>query len=76
MNEKNTTVRSAEDLGHLLRTSRKASNMTLEEAALICGVSKRNLSEIERGKATAEIGRVLKLLDQFGITLTAKQKEL
>lgn len=72
--EYESAVRTAADLGQLLRASRKASRMTLEEAALVCGVSKRNLSEIERGKATAEIGRVLKLLEQFGIMLVAKPK--
>ena len=72
--ELNVTVQSPADLGKLLRAARKNAGMTLDEAALVCGVSKRNLSEIERGKTTAEIGRVLRLLGQFGIVLVARSK--
>ena len=71
-----TSIHSAADLGRLLRESRKRSGMTLQEAALVCGVSTRNLLEIEHGKDTAKIGRVLALLEQFGIRLWARGKEL
>jgi HTH-type transcriptional regulator/antitoxin HipB len=69
-------VESAADLGRLLRAARKEAGMTLQQAALACNVSVRNLLEIERGKETARVGRVIDLLSQFGMTLLVARREL
>ncbi len=50
--------------------------MTLQQAALACNVSVRNLLEIERGKETARVGRVIHLLAQFGLRLLIARREL
>ena len=69
-------IQSAADLGRLLRQARKSAGLTLQQAALACNVSVRNLLEIERGKETARVGRVMALLAQFGLRLLAAPREL
>jgi len=69
-------IDSPADLGRLLRQARKEAGMTLQQAALACNVSVRNLLEIERGKETARVGRVIYLLTQFGLRLLIARREL
>ena len=69
-------IESPADLGRLLRQARKEAGMTLQQAALACSVSVRNLLEIERGKETARVGRVIYLLAQFGLRLLVARREL
>jgi transcriptional regulator with XRE-family HTH domain len=69
-------IHGAADLGRLLRAARKEAGMTLQQAALACNISVRNLLEIEHGKETARVGRIIDLLAQFGMTLTVVRKEL
>ena len=58
------------ELGTLLRSYRKAKGLSQVDAAALAGVGPRFLSELERGKATAEVGLVLKVLERFGLTVT------
>lgn len=62
-------VDSPAALGRLLRQRRKADRMTQAEAAALCGVGTRFLSELERGKATAELGKALRVLRGLGLEL-------
>jgi len=50
-------VRTAEHIGQLIRQKWHALAMTQEELAGLAGVGLRFLSELERGKDTAELGR-------------------
>ncbi len=70
-----TAVSSSEILGALLRRKRKAQGLTLELVSQHSGLSMRFISEVERGKATAEIGKVLQLLATIGIDLYADSRE-
>lgn len=54
-------------LGRIIRACRKASGATLAEAAGLAGVGIRFLSELERGKATASLGKTLRVLERFGL---------
>ena len=60
-------VRSAEDLGRLVRAHRKSRHLTLETISGLGNLSPRFLSEFERGKETAEIGKILKALRTLGL---------
>ena len=60
-------VRSAEELGRLVRTHRKSRQLTLETISGLGNLSPRFLSEFERGKETAEIGKILKALRTLGL---------
>jgi y4mF family transcriptional regulator len=64
-------VKSPEDLGMLLRAVRKHSRVRQDDLASIVGVSKQFASDVERGKPTAQLGLVLKLLSEAGVTLDA-----
>jgi transcriptional regulator with XRE-family HTH domain len=60
-------VQTAEDIGRLARAHRKQRRLTLETVAGLGNLSTRFLSEFERGKETAEIGKVLKALRTLGL---------
>ena len=70
MKEHETTygrIETAADLGRLARSHRKDKRLTLETVSGLGNLSTRFLSEFERGKETAEIGRVLKALRTLGL---------
>ena len=60
-------IASSTDLGRLVRARRKASGLGLVEAAGLAGVGVRFLSELERGKATASLGKTLQVLQRLGL---------
>jgi len=74
MKTKDDVIRNPADLGKWLRADRKARGLSQADAAALAGVGLRFLSELERGKATAEIGLVLKVLDRFGLTLVVARR--
>lgn len=70
-----TPVHDASTLGRLIRQTRKQQNLTLETLAGLCGVSIRFLSELENGRETCSLVRVLLVLEALGIQLTAEPPE-
>ena len=64
-------ITSATDLGRQARARRKAAGLTQVEVAELAGVGERFVSEFERGKATAELGKVLRLCQRIGLDLYA-----
>lgn len=52
--------------------ARKDQGMSQRALAKRCGVSQRFLSELERGKPTAEVGKALQVLSFLGIQLIAQ----
>jgi transcriptional regulator with XRE-family HTH domain len=60
-------VQTTEALGRLVRVHRKRRRLTLETVSGLGNLSTRFLSEFERGKETAEIGKVLKALRTMGL---------
>jgi y4mF family transcriptional regulator len=72
MNDKKTPYGKISDpgqLGALIRRVRKAQGITQEELSGLAGVGPRLIGEIERGKPTAEIGKVFQLLASLGLDL-------
>jgi HTH-type transcriptional regulator / antitoxin HipB len=59
-----------QDIGKLVRETRKALGVTQKALALTSGTGLRFVIELERGKPTAEIGKVLATLQTLGIQLT------
>jgi HTH-type transcriptional regulator / antitoxin HipB len=55
------------DLGEIVREKRRLLEMTQADLAGIAGVGARFLSEVERGKETAEVGRILHVLARLGL---------
>jgi len=59
-----------QDIGRLVRETRKGLGVTQKELALTSGTGLRFIIELEKGKETAEIGKVLTVLQTLGIQLT------
>jgi len=57
------------DIGRLVRETRKGLGVTQKELALTSGTGIRFIIELEKGKETAEIGKVLTILRTLGIQL-------
>ena len=67
-------IQTAEDLGYLVRTYRKSKGLTLETVSGLGNLSTRFLSEFERGKETAEIGKILKALRTLGLDVIVQSR--
>ena len=67
-------VRSVEELGRLTRAHRKQRKLTLETISGIGNLSTRFLSEFERGKKTAELGKVLQALHTLGLEVVIQPR--
>ena len=63
----NGNIKTAEDLGGIVRAHRKAQGVTQAEFAAMCGVGVRFISDLENGKPTVEMGKVLRVLGCLGL---------
>ncbi|MBL4838199.1 MAG: helix-turn-helix transcriptional regulator [Kordiimonadaceae bacterium] len=66
-------IKSAIDIGRLIRLSRQQKGWSQAHLAGELGTSQRWVSEIENGKSRAELGRVLKCLRVLDVKLDAMQ---
>lgn len=62
-------IRTTADLGAIIRERRRQSGLGQAELANRIGVSRQWVVGIERGRARAEVGLVLRALDSLGIRL-------
>ncbi len=63
-----------EELGRLARQGREAQNLALRTAAPQANVGPRFLSEFERGKPTAELGKVISAVNAAGLDLAVVKR--
>ncbi len=59
-----------EPLAELVRSRRRRAGLSQSELAKLAGVGRRFVSELEAGKPTMQLDRVLAVLLVFGLTLT------
>ena len=64
-------VHSPEDLGLALRAARKSQKVRLDDAAGSARVSPVLARQVEHGKGSVSIGKVMQLLRETGVTLSA-----
>jgi transcriptional regulator with XRE-family HTH domain len=64
-------IDSPEALGRYIRAARIEQRLTRDELASATGFSPKFISQVEGGKPTAQIGKVLTLLNELGINLSA-----
>ena len=62
-----TYIESAQDLSNIVRSQRTSLGWSQAELAQRSGCSQRFVSEFERGKPGAEVGKVLALLHAMGL---------
>ena len=67
-------LRSAKDLGRIIRDERRRQGMTQADLAGLADVGVTFLSQLENGKETAEMGRVIRVLTMLGIDLYAERR--
>jgi len=58
-----------EQLGKIVRRTRKEMGVTQADLALTSGTGLRFLGEMENGKSTCQIGKVLSVMQTLGIRL-------
>jgi y4mF family transcriptional regulator len=58
--------------GAALRRSRKTIGLTQAELALAAGVGLRFVGEVEAGKPSAQLGRVMQLIEALGGSLVLR----
>jgi HTH-type transcriptional regulator / antitoxin HipB len=61
------TVPDPSALGRIVRETRRALGLTQPKVALSAGVGVRFLVDIEKGKPTAQIGKIMRVLAALGI---------
>jgi HTH-type transcriptional regulator / antitoxin HipB len=71
----NGNVASSRDLGQAIRAARKSQRLRLEDVAAAAGTGIRFVSELERGKPTAQLGETLRVLHALGLRLHVKGPE-
>lgn len=59
----------SKEIGEFVRTRRKAAGLSQRELGELAGVGTRFVSELERGKPTARLEAVNKVVAVFGKTL-------
>lgn len=63
-----------EEIGKIIKELRKLNNLTQEELSIKSGLGLRFIREVENGKKTARIDKVIEILDFFGYELVAQRK--
>ena len=66
---------TAANIGAAIRKKRKEDGLTLADAAALCGVGYRFLSDLENGKPTVQMGKVLQVLTALGLDLYIASRE-
>lgn len=57
------------NIGETVRDARKAAGLRQDQLAASAGVGLRFVVELERGKQTAQLGKVLQVLTALGLSL-------
>ena len=64
-----TAITDTDLLGQIIRQERRGQSLTQQDLADTAEVSVRFLGDLERGKSSCEIGKVLSVLQVLGISL-------
>lgn len=68
------TIHSVADLGLAIRAERKAQGLTQTQLADLSGSGLTFISNLERGKATSEIGKVLTVMNTLGLDMACMKR--
>jgi y4mF family transcriptional regulator len=60
---------TTESIGDLVKQTRKHLKITQRDLALTSGTGLRFIIELEQGKSTCQLGKVLTILNTLGITI-------
>lgn len=65
------SLKTPNEIGELVRNTRKDHKVTQKDLAAASGTGIRFIRELEKGKPTCELGKVLVVLSMLGIHLEA-----
>jgi len=68
-------VYTPESLGSAIRHYRQEADLTQKELAARAGLNRTYLSDLERGKETEQVRRILRVLRQLGVRMTLDKAE-
>lgn len=68
------TIGDLAEIGVMVAARRKERGLSQQDFADLAGVGRRFVSELERGKPTAEIGKMLKVLNTLGLDLVIRSR--
>ena len=68
-------IESAEQVGQLIRASRKAMQIRQDDAAGLIGVSENFLGKVERGGETVQWGKLFQVMQGLGLSITIEVPE-
>lgn len=69
------TINSITDISEAVKKRRKSLGLTQSECAEMCNVGNRFFSELENGKETLHIGKVINCLQILGINISLTNRE-
>jgi y4mF family transcriptional regulator len=69
-----TMVLSTKELGMAVRKHRKLQKLTQADLAGIAGTALRFIGELERGKPTAQVGKIFAVISALGLAITIGSK--
>ncbi len=67
-------IENPAQLGELIRARRRELGLTQTEVAEVANANLRFVSELERGKPTARLVNVMRVLETLGIELEARAR--
>ncbi|MCE8044385.1 helix-turn-helix transcriptional regulator [Halomonas daqingensis] len=68
------TIRHSEDLGKLVRQLRAEQGLLQVDLAGLAGTGNRFIVDLERGKPTLQLQKVLDVLDLMGLEVVVRRK--
>ena len=65
-------IKTPSDIGTEVRQARKNLKVTQEQLALTSGTGLRFVIDLEKGKPTCQVGKILQVLNTLGLTVELK----
>ena len=66
-------MKNTEQLGEAIRRQRKHLGVTQKELAMVCGTGLRFIVDLEKGKATCQIGKIFQVLQALGLNFDVSE---
>ena len=74
MAEEGKHVCLSAEVGMAIREARKKAGLSQKEAASMCNVGTRFLSDLENGKPSVQLGKTMQVLRAFGLITILRKK--
>jgi HTH-type transcriptional regulator / antitoxin HipB len=63
------TIKNPEQIGAAIRARRRQLKVTQKDLAMTCGTGLRFIIDLEKGKPTCQIGKILEVFNALGLKL-------